>query len=754
MREREGELMAYDFTPRGLHPDDVTSSRSTLRVAEKVPRGRHWVAVWCNIHGWDGSQMGVDVAALATEGPISACGMQLSCCVCSCISGVSRNQAAVFPHFQFYCSDLGVPVKLNQYFSSEKKLLSTKGQWIHIGKTQSKSAWKTRLKVIADIMMPDIEVGLGGSVATKATEFMNIFHNISESSHFQGQSNSIPLLDIESPAHAMGFDAVNSFVEGLNEYLALTNKSSSADTAVVPNTVPSIHVLNYLIENYNLEFLNSSVDVTSVSTEEATRAAANSLFDAQLNAIQHSDEALPKMQSGVESELLPMSAVIDTVVKASKEVADVLGDMRYTISKSVTSSQEAIFSFSKEVQKSAQGSASSAATAVKNIYDSVNESIFSSIEKVEKSFDKSVSGLQLAAEKSLHSTQESALNLTSFFHMDTSENNALKKVITVVVDVTGATLVSAGKLAVEVYGVTKGDLPLDVQLSLNTVEKKILDVAGSIGSILEEAYGVITDAERTIGLDPMNPIIPLILVFGGILFAGTSYRQLRYGGYAGDLAPKSAFDLLKKERNVVLVDIRSEELQNNEGIPDLRRQARFKFANVERMEVQDSLRSILKNINDIDDILTAVIIKNLKKVEPTTKVIVMDADGSQSKKTARALKKAGIKMPYRIEGGFQSWISDGLRVKKTEPETAFSIINKETEAILEEVKLTTVEIAAIGVGTIAGIYALIEWEKMLQLIGFIALAQATAASSCNCNTNNSLDYWTGTKQVKFGNYSI
>ena len=35
-----------------------------------------------------------------------------------------------------------------------------------------------------------------------------------------------------------------------------------------------------------------------------------------------------------------------------------------------------------------------------------------------------------------------------------------------------------------------------------------------------------------------------------------SFWQGRYGGYSGDLIPASAFDLLKKESNAVLVDIR------------------------------------------------------------------------------------------------------------------------------------------------------------------------------------------------------
>lgn len=37
-----------------------------------------------------------------------------------------------------------------------------------------------------------------------------------------------------------------------------------------------------------------------------------------------------------------------------------------------------------------------------------------------------------------------------------------------------------------------------------------------------------------------------------------SYWAFTYGGYSGDLSPKSTLDLLSKEENVVLIDVRPE----------------------------------------------------------------------------------------------------------------------------------------------------------------------------------------------------
>lgn len=164
-------------------------------------------------------------------------------------------------------------------------------------------------------------------------------------------------------------------------------------------------------------------------------------------------------------------------------------------------------------------------------------------------------------------------------------------------------------------------------------------------------------------------------------------------------------------------------LKESDGIPDLRRGARFKFAGVELPEVDGSIKKLLKNADAIDDVLTAAVIKNLKIVNGGTKVIIMDANGLQSKKVARALRKLGIRRSYRIQGGFKSWVGEGLRVKETKTETPLTILKEETEAILEESRPAPGTIFAACIGFVAAINALIEWEKTLQLIGFIGVVQ-------------------------------
>eukprot|EP00258_Populus_trichocarpa_P031514 XP_024447533.1 uncharacterized protein LOC112325343 isoform X9 [Populus trichocarpa] len=83
-------------------------------------------------------------------------------------------------------------------------------------------------------------------------------------------------------------------------------------------------------------------------------------------------------------------------------------------------------------------------------------------------------------------------------------------------------------------------------------------------------------------------------------------------------------------------------------------------------------------------------------------VIVMDADGSRSKGIARSLRKLGVKRPYLVQGGFQSWVKQGIQVKELKPETVLTILNE---------------------GFAAASYALLEWEKTLQFVAIIGISQ-------------------------------
>ncbi|GKV29303.1 hypothetical protein SLEP1_g38241 [Rubroshorea leprosula] len=267
----------------------------------------------------------------------------------------------------------------------------------------------------------------------------------------------------------------------------------------------------------------------------------------------------------------------------------------------------------------------------------------------------------------------------------------------------------------------------------------------SLSSDLKEASGKATTIalDLILGLDPSDPIIPFTLFLGTSTTLWAFYWLWRYGGYSGDLSPKLTLELLSGDKKAILIDIRPEArdffiaglkivkaLRERDGIPDLRRASRFRYASVTLPEVGGSVRKLVKGGRDLDDTLVAAVIQNLKTVQDRSRVIVMDADGTtHSKGIARSLRKLGVKRPYMVQGGFQSWVKQGFRIKELKSETTLTMLNEEAEAILEDVNPSPVQLLGYGLGFVAALYALLEWEKTLQLIGIFGLGQVCMLSS-------------------------
>lgn len=82
----------------------------------------------------------------------------------------------------------------------------------------------------------------------------------------------------------------------------------------------------------------------------------------------------------------------------------------------------------------------------------------------------------------------------------------------------------------------------------------------------------------------------LSLLFGTV---GYAYYRNEYGGFSGIYKPTDLVEALNKEDNIIVVDIRSEQEQEDQGILDLRRAARGKAVSLPIVEVGCSLLAAL-----------------------------------------------------------------------------------------------------------------------------------------------------------------
>ncbi|EOA25401.1 hypothetical protein CARUB_v10018733mg [Capsella rubella] len=459
--------------------------------------------------------------------------------------------------------------------------------------------------------------------------------------------------------------------------------------------------------------------VESLSAETFTEKTSNLIKSVEsgtkstVDISPDSDVSLPDTLDLNPGSLPDSKASIDKFSSGVKE----------SLSSSLPDAKASIDDFSSGVKESFSSSLSQGENAVKNTLDSFSSSVTS----ITKNASEVVDSAFTRAFSTLDQTGDIAGDKFSDFSIGLKEasNRAAAIAIDLLrqsVGIAENSLTNGVSFIVYSYGSAKQLLPPDVKSALNSSEDVALKLLSPVGAVLQQVSVAIGGLERNLGLDPDDPIIHLFLFVGTTGTFWVLYRVWTYGGYAGDLSPKSTLELLTSREKSVLVDVRPEALREKDGIPDLRRAARYRYSSVTLPEVDGAVKRLLKGGSEVEDILTAVIIKNLKAVQDRSKVIVMDADGTSSKGIARALRKVGIKRPYLVQGGYRSWVKEGLRVKEPKPETTLSILNEEAEAILEDINPSPLQLVGVSVGFFAGLYALFEWEKTLQLIAVIGLS--------------------------------
>ncbi|CAN1253473.1 Calcium sensing receptor, chloroplastic [Linum perenne] len=215
-----------------------------------------------------------------------------------------------------------------------------------------------------------------------------------------------------------------------------------------------------------------------------------------------------------------------------------------------------------------------------------------------------------------------------------------------------------------------------------------------------------------------------IVIVEDSIVKGT-YFVVDYYGSAKELLPseiRDAVNVTEERVGQILRPVGTtlhEVLRERDGVPDLRRATRSRYASVTLPEVDSSVRKLLRSGKEIEDSLIAAVIRNLKAVQDRSNVIIMDADGTASKGIARSLSKLGVKRSYLVKGGFNSWVKHDLRIKELKPETTLTVLNEEAEAILEGV--SSLQLIGYGVCDERSCFVVAEWEKSLQLIGVVGL---------------------------------
>jgi rhodanese-related sulfurtransferase len=123
------------------------------------------------------------------------------------------------------------------------------------------------------------------------------------------------------------------------------------------------------------------------------------------------------------------------------------------------------------------------------------------------------------------------------------------------------------------------------------------------------------------------------------------------GGYAGDLSPKESWDLLSKEAEGQLVDVRTEAEWNFVGVPDLSPlKRRVVFCEWQRFPAGS-------NPAFVDEVIESLKRTNYRKGAP---LLLLCRSGARSRAAAIALSAAGYAPCFNVKDGFEGAL-DGDR---------------------------------------------------------------------------------------------
>jgi rhodanese-related sulfurtransferase len=310
--------------------------------------------------------------------------------------------------------------------------------------------------------------------------------------------------------------------------------------------------------------------------------------------------------------------------------------------------------------------------------------------------------------------------------------------------VAGGAVESASKLT--------GQAAAELTNSLDNVQKNVGSLVGelqsAIGGVADQAASQMDAALASI-LSQLPPEVKDGLTSAAALVSTTVQHQdpkisaavasipiflllkAIYGGFSGFVSPRKAFDILQSQQDALIVDIRTEAIRLQNGLPELRRGALGKGTPIPPLELPPSVRKQVRNAGQLAIDILGTQIAGLARVNAsTTKIIIMDqGQGDRfAKQVARAAAAAGARRTYIMTGGFKAWQAEGLPVatKATTYEAGpLAAVADSAEVALETatgaIKSNPLAGSAAAAGFLALLVALYNYHLTLRFIGVVGL---------------------------------
>nr|TKS05887.1 hypothetical protein D5086_0000128630 [Populus alba] len=108
------------------------------------------------------------------------------------------------------------------------------------------------------------------------------------------------------------------------------------------------------------------------------------------------------------------------------------------------------------------------------------------------------------------------------------------------------------------YGPAKDLLSPKIRGALNLSEERVTEILRLIGVTFQQVYIAIEGLEKSLGLDPNDPVVPFVLFLGTSTTLWGFYKVWVYDGYSGDLSLQLTLELLAGKEDAIFIEVRPE----------------------------------------------------------------------------------------------------------------------------------------------------------------------------------------------------
>jgi hypothetical protein len=190
------------------------------------------------------------------------------------------------------------------------------------------------------------------------------------------------------------------------------------------------------------------------------------------------------------------------------------------------------------------------------------------------------------------------------------------------------------------------------------------------------------------------------------------------------VSPGAMLEGLAGDDPALLVDLRSLEVREQQGVPQLKLKQRGRAVVVEPVVLDRDTRRSVKSPKAMEEQIRAEYVAGLKEVQKARSVYVIDADGRSALPLVNRLHGLGVGQSRAVEGGVANLIREGYAL---EGDVAYrsgslKVFADRVEGLKDQATSYTVEtggLAKVGGGVALAAAAAFQWHTVLEYIGVL-----------------------------------